>query len=215
MQNSPNCRLEGVSKRRLQHLHPSLWLDHAAKRLQGQPVTTFGPVLCLNVLSSPCTRTITPIFCSFTHPDKHHHPPPPNRINFFVRSISWWFHKFSQPSRKLETLSLVKGKHHGCPGEAAANSAPALLCKPAPGLHLCYYIQLALLQPRAMGYSLHPLPELSVCIQTVQSCPGCSWAPSRKTPDYTGHRCAGEMLRNNMHKCRTSTEANIWFSSIS
>lgn len=88
----------------------------------------------------------------FAHsPTRQTHTPTPKYHSFFVRSISWWFPKFSQLSRRLETLSPVKGKHHDCPSQAAATSAPVPLCKPAPGLHLYYYIQLALLQPRGQG----------------------------------------------------------------
>lgn len=69
--------------------------------------------------------------------------------------------------------------------------------------------------PRAMGYSPHPLRELSDCIQTAQHCLRCFWVPSEKLPDCTGHSCAGDTLRNYIHKCRTTSEANICFSSIS
>lgn len=84
------------------------------------------------------------------HPPDKHHPHPQTEF-IFVRSISWWFLKFSQPSRKLEISSPVKGKHHSWPGQAAGNSAPTPLCKTDPRLHLYYYIQLALPQPRGRG----------------------------------------------------------------
>lgn len=205
MQTSPNCRLQGVPKFPRQHLHPSVWQDHAAKSSKGSLSTHLVPSSASRFCPLPAPG---PSLWLFAHsPTKHHRTTTP-KCQIHLLMVS-----------QVQSAQQKAGYLEPDEGEAPQLHQPGGSSK----LCTCSWVTPVVHRtgpspaqgPRAMGYSPHPLQERSDCIQTAQHCLGCSWVPSEKLPDCTGHSCAGDMLRNNIHKCRTSSEANICFSNIS
>lgn len=139
------------SSRALQHLHPSLQPDHAAKGSKGSLATC----LVLSSASGFCPLPVPgPSLRLLARSPTRQTPPPPPQIQFIFCQIHFLMvSQIQSAQQKAGGLKPSEGEagKNVCPSQAAANSAPAPPCKPAPGLHLYRYIQLALLQPRGQG----------------------------------------------------------------
>lgn len=121
-------------------------------RLVPSSASRFSPSPCLKVFPFSLHQAHYLHFLHFHPPDKYH----PFSLQTYLNFLDPFPDGFTscQASRRLETLSLLKGKHHGCPRQAGANSATCSTVQACSWLHLYYYIQLALIQPRSQGHGL-------------------------------------------------------------